>query len=378
MGPQANQITATQFSLGILRAKQKMGTGKLDKVCKPKKSGGLGICDPYHSNAVMGAKICWQWLSAPHTPWAFLWISKYANHRPTEDLICLKIVEAGSQIWNTAKHHRFLIHEHSFWETRADRTARFWMDSWQQRPRLVSTITPQIRPEVINRLEANVNHYWTTYPNQGFRQWKWAAHFLNQQHENSHSALDTELNCRKIRYSEEKHLLKWGYTPSGKFSTQEAHTLLTHSQDPIDPIWDNLWSSSLWPKVSTFMWLLCHKRILTWDNLIKRGFTGPSRCPNCTDRDETIQHLMVTCPLAAFLWEKIIFRCRREGRTPGDLNSTIRNWPSAPYSSNLLNSLWRLIPGLTLWTIWKERNKRIFKNQRTPQEVLWNNLRGNI
>lgn len=41
-------------------------------VCLPKISGGTGLRDPQHSNAVMGARIWWKWISVPHTRWAIL------------------------------------------------------------------------------------------------------------------------------------------------------------------------------------------------------------------------------------------------------------------------------------------------------------------
>lgn len=56
----------------------------------------------------------------------------------------------------------------------------------------------------------------------------------------------------------------------------------------------------------------------------------------------------------------------------------IRKWPMHPYSSALLNTLWQLIPGLILWSLWKETNKRIFKSQSTPLETIWNNFNNNI
>lgn len=61
-----------------------------------------------------------------------------------------------------------------------------------------------------------------------------------------------------------------------------------------------------------------------------------------------------------------------------DITNSLRHWPQNPYKSELLNYLWNIIPGLILWSIWKERNKRIFKNQRSPIENIWNRLCGNL
>lgn len=43
--------------------------------------------------------------------------------------------------------------------------------------------------------------------------------------------------------------------------------------------------------------MLCHKIILTWDNLRKKKFHGPFRYPNYKQNEETIQHLMDSCYL---------------------------------------------------------------------------------
>lgn len=96
--------------------------------------------------------------------------------------------------------------------------------------------------------------------------------------------------------------------------------------------------------------------------------------PNFSQQEETIQHLMNTCPLAIKLWEKVEFRCQKKGRAPSDITNTIRNWTIDPHKSRLLNSLWKLILGLPFWTTWKERNRWIFKNQFTPLHGLWNNF----
>lgn len=98
-------------------------------VCVSKSEVGLGIRDPQHSNATMGAQIWWQWLSKTHTPWARLWVAKYANDRPPADLIRLSSDIFGSLIWNSAKQHSAFIQAHSFWEINSGKSARLWEDS---------------------------------------------------------------------------------------------------------------------------------------------------------------------------------------------------------------------------------------------------------
>jgi len=82
--------------------------------------------------------------------------------------------------------------------------------------------------------------------------------------------------------------------------------------------------------------------------------------------------------MANKLWEKLSFRCQKDGRIKEDITNTVRTWEINPYKSKLLNALWKHIPGLLMWTIWKERNCRIFKDQSSPLEVLWNNVCQNL
>ena len=124
------------------------------------------------------------------------------------------------------------------------------------------------------------------------------------------------------------------------FTTKEAYQLCySTTQENKDQLWDQVWQPGIWPKDSTFLWLLSKWQILTWDNFQKRGFIGHSRCPNCNLNSEYILHLMDTCPLATQLWEKIDQCNRRSGKRLGDITDTIRKWPKHSFQSLLLNSL---------------------------------------
>ena len=87
---------------------------------------------------------------------------------------------------------------------------------------------------------------------------------------------------------------------------------------------------------------------------------------------------MDSCHLANKLLEKTSFRCKKKCRVIRDITNTIRNWAIDPYKSRLLNSLWKIIPGLLIWTLWKERNRCFFKNQCTPLDNIRSNFCNNL
>ena len=243
----------------------------------------------------MGEKIWWRWLVHPHTPWASLWTAKYASNYPLEERVRPTETGKGSPIWNSAAQHRHLIQEHSFWELKNGATARFWTDSWQQFPKLKDILQDLPIPEQEVDELATVNPFWTTITAQDSRHWQSAIQILSNSPPNIQHILETELQKRQIKKSEGRDTLRWGYGEKGIFSTKEAYNIIIQKQISKDLLWEKIWHHSNWPKVSTFLWLLGHNRILTWDNLRKRGFIGPSICHMCRKEEETALHLLQTC-----------------------------------------------------------------------------------
>eukprot|EP00253_Pinus_taeda_P011612 PITA_11612 len=210
------------------------------------------------------------------------------------------------------------------------------------------------------------------------RDWKEIRNILLDSPEAIHLSLSEELKKRKILKEAGKDKLRWGYEEKGTFTTKEAYNIILKDRLIKDKLWEKIWNPPIWPKVSTFLWLLSHNRILSWDNLRKRKFAGPSICLNCKLDEESTVHLMQICPFGRRLWEKVTFRCRKEGRVLGDINNTLRNWPQKPYQCEILNIIWQIAPGILMWNIWKEQNRRIFKDQAMPMEQVWKIIHSNI
>ena len=50
------------------------------------------------------------------------------------------------------------------------------------------------------------------------------------------------------------------------------------------------------PKVSVFTWEVWWGKVLTMNQLKKRGFQLVSRCPLCKEDKENLDHLLLHCP----------------------------------------------------------------------------------
>lgn len=109
------------------------------------------------------------------------------------------------------------------------------------------------------------------------------------------------------------------------------------------------------------MWLVRESKILTKDNLAKRGWTGDQTCHFC-NFVETINHFFVTCHIISTLWSWIanhnyyFFNCERVS----DL-WLLDTW--IPLKNSLLI---KLIRAVTIWVVWLARNRVCLNDAEIP------------
>ena len=72
----------------------------------------------------------------------------------------------------------------------------------------------------------------------------------------------------------------------------------------VIPSSEHVWKVKVPLKIKVFMWFIHKQVILIKNNLVKRNWTGSIRCSFC-DRDESVKHLFLNCPLAKVLWQTV-------------------------------------------------------------------------
>lgn len=110
-------------------------------------------------------------------------------------------------------------------------------------------------------------------------------------------------------------------------------------------------------KMKIFLWLVRQNRILTKDNLLKKGWAGSSKCKFC-DQDETVDHLFVTCPYITQIWVWIA----KHNNFHFDCTNISDLWVLDAYIPFKNKPLVELIRGAVIWVIWLERNRVCFQN----------------
>eukprot|EP00253_Pinus_taeda_P012904 PITA_12904 len=296
---------------------------------KRKEEGGLRLRDPEALNKVLGEKLWWRWMQGGSDVWKKIWDYKYNMPEQAEEKLKIQNTPQGSSIWNLASQSKELIKQYAFWEIRGGEKAAFWEDGWQQKRKMNEIQTLQNLQQSALRLGMfKVKDYWMEEEGREiWRRWKKPGEWTKDITRDIEEGYLCEMDLRKIRHRTGEDILRWGKTMKGSYTVKEAYFLSTRqNQEDEEQDWKKIWDAKWWPIVTIFTWLVRKGKILTWDKIIKRGFQGPSRCS---------------------LWQ---------------------------FQSKVIRRIWSLTVGFAIWYIWKERNKRIFREQKSRLEKVWEEI----
>jgi hypothetical protein len=110
--------------------------------------------------------------------------------------------------------------------------------------------------------------------------------------------------------------------------------------------------------VAFFAGTAARGKILTIDNLRRRGMIVVNRCWLCELDGESVDHLLLHCGVRNALWNAILsgIRAGGGGGGGGHTRSAV---------------VWKMIPLYLMWCIWRERNARCFEDSvRSFEEIL--------
>jgi hypothetical protein len=238
----------------------------------------------------------------------------YAQHAE-KNLIRWNEDTPGSLIWMDSQAESLLVVNHAFWEICNGKTTSFWNDSWQQLPALAqdSLADTFLVPATQAGLTTVADYWKENTPGATWRSWKSTRGDLHIAEHVDLQPWYNLINARKIQILQGEDILRWGHSSRGIFNIQEAYAIKAdHNHNPHEKVWTKIWSNKHWPKISTFLWLVAHGSILTWDNLMKRGFTGPSICPLCLKEVETKIICSISAPIAPKSGINALQSCARQ------------------------------------------------------------------
>jgi ribonuclease HI len=126
-----------------------------------------------------------------------------------------------------------------------------------------------------------------------------------------------------------------------------------------------LWKIKAPTRCKLTLWLALNNKLLTWDNCLRRGWCGPSRCPLCKEDQESTTHIFISCPFAEKVTHLIKDKLNsRADWNQGSLEECFRNW-----LQDITISLYAGLPSIMITNIWWERNNVVFKDKTVSPEV---------
>ena len=249
-------------------------------------------------NVAMGGKILWKMISGKTT-----WSSKalrtkyFFGHKER----CLERpprTRKGSPILSLCMKAINLISSNLTWIPGNGKKIKFWDDSLLGQPPLqhregmanIKNWLHSVSKTTIWDLSV-----WNT--DDTWKKWDLGAFPQNLENE-ARSLLDALQGSTPLSTKKKDHL-GWG-SSIGHYSAAAGYSsLLAIPWAAPDPtVWRNLWNHPSLPKIDIFCWSLLHDSILSWDNLKKRGWEGPSRCLLCACHEESSDHVFLKCTFA--------------------------------------------------------------------------------
>ncbi|XP_020261656.1 uncharacterized protein LOC109837719 [Asparagus officinalis] len=131
-------------------------------------------------------------------------------------------------------------------------------------------------------------------------------------------------------------------------------------------IWDDL---SI-PKHSFIHWLAVQNKLLTQDRLMKRGIISINSCSLCTGSClETRDHLFFECTFSCNVWNHIMEWLKFDWRSTNW--QLLQVWYNARLrGKGAKQRIKRLALNATIYSIWRERNLRLFQQQNRNEDQL--------
>jgi hypothetical protein len=121
------------------------------------------------------------------------------------------------------------------------------------------------------------------------------------------------------------------------------------------------------------MWLVVHKHCLTADNLKRKGWPHNSTCSLCQATNEDCNHLFIHCRFSRQVWLRFREWTKEDFLIPSDDFHTMEEWwlQERGADPKVVRRDFDTITILVHWRIWKERNRRIFRQEfSSPKRVF--------
>ena len=330
-----------------------------DRICLPKKEGGLGFRDLANFNQALLGKQVWRIMQHPECLMARVLKARYF---PDGNILTAVLKKKASYAWKSLLHGRDLVKQGLRVIIGNGSTVSTWIDPW------IPCHPP--RPPRSNGNGFGFSTVDQLLTTDGSR---WDENKLRMVivDEDVQKILNLKVSSRA-----NLDLLGWQYNGDGLYSVKSGYWLSTHL--PTNPIIQlipgntllkqKIWKTRIPSKLQHFLWKMTSQSLATSYNLKRRHIINDAQCKRCCQGEETEQHIFFDCTYAKAMW-------RASGVSNLIINSSTTSFEEKIEecircsASTTLTHLHDL-PIWILWRLWKSRNLLIFQTKHVPWRVL--------
>jgi hypothetical protein len=157
-----------------------------------------------------------------------------------------------------------------------------------------------------------------------------------------------------ISFTNSEDQLIWQFESNGVYSSQSMYALVNFRG--VKQIFlPAVWKLKIPPRIQVFLWPFSQNKVMTRDNLRRRGMPKPLECSLCKEI-ETVKHLFFECLISELLWD-LVFEVF--GIRVIDFLSIASRW-----LCNTRHLLFNFVSSAIIWSIWNNRNSIVF-NRKT-------------
>ncbi|PRQ60738.1 putative reverse transcriptase zinc-binding domain-containing protein [Rosa chinensis] len=232
-------------------------------------------------NQAMLAKAGWRLFQNNSGLWATVYKDKYLSH---DNLFYAnyQIPKDCSSTWRSVVHGASLLKQGLTWRVGDGKRIKFWIHIWLPPLALINYIHHDVEIEI----NATICSFWNENG--------WNINFL-------YSYFPDDIVSRILHTPPGfdgcgEDIQIWNYTTNGDFSVKSAHNIFFDTYDQHHSPWKFIWKMHIPPKLKTFTWVLCHGKLLTNVQRVRRHFSFDDSCPLCHSASESLVHLFRDYP----------------------------------------------------------------------------------
>jgi hypothetical protein len=350
------------FLWGGLNDEAKLHLIEWDMVCSPMDEGGLGIRNIRRFNQALLGKWLWRFAHEEGAWWRSVLVAKYGTEWGGW---CSKGIPGphGVGLWKYICQGWQVFRSHFRFDPGDGSRISFWEDIWcgdrtlkEAFPLLFNLASLKGASIADNMERSNGVIQWNVQFTRLFHDWE--VEVLA-------SFYKCLYDCKLRGIGADK--LWWLPSRKGVFEVKSFYRALLPTRTSSFP-WKSIWRSKAPPRVAFFAWTAAHGKILTVDNLRRKGMVLVNRCWLCEADGESVDHLLLHCGTARALWNAFFTRFDLCWVMPRSVKELLASWCSSGRSRSAV--VWKMVPLCIMWCVWSERNLRCFVDLSRPIEDL--------